>query len=320
MVTAVSNGGGESSPSVAVAWAPAATEAHVLGDADRLRTALDPEDHVDVDLVVLALVGEVDVELGVRAVGDPVGRVRVERLVADLDGVDPGAVQARRRLAAAAAAAAGRQLLAERVGDRGGLEPLDPGQELALLEPLGADVGVAQRVLDQRDDALAVDHVGGEEHLHRAGDLVDRAVGRLGVRAQRGADLARDLLEPVAAHLHRDQERALRRGHVARRGDLLGLLVLLLRLDLVAGDLRRQVTRARVAQEVEERLADLAVGVAHDRGDVAVVVLERVLLGGVAAAVDDEDQQGDDDDEPAQEHELPDQHGLPVGAARRGGR
>ena len=230
--------------------------------------------------------------------GDPVGRVRVERLVADLDGVDPGAMQAGRGLAAAVAAAAGRQLLAERIGDRGGLEPLDPGQELALLEPLGADVGVAQRVLDQRDHALAVDHVGRQEHLHRAGDLVDRAVGRLGVRAERRADLVRDLLEPVAAHLHRDQERALRRGHVARRGDLLGLLVLLLRLDLVAGDLGRQVTRARIAQEVEERLADLAVGVAHDRGDVAVVVLERVLLGGVAAAVDDEDQQRDDEDEP----------------------
>ena len=172
-----------------------------------------------------------------------------------------------------------------------------PGRNWLCWSRWRADVGVAQRVLDQRDHALAVDHVGRQEHLHRAGDLVDRAVGRLGVRAERRADLVRDLLEPVAAHLHRDQERALRRGHVARRGDLLRLLVLLLRLDLVAGDLGRQVARARVAQEVEERLADLAVGVAHDRGDVAVVVLERVLLGGVAAAVDDEDQQRDDEDE-----------------------
>ena len=44
----------------------------------------------------------------------------------------------------------GGQLLAERVGDHGRVEPLDAGQERGPLELLGPDVGVAQRGLDQR--------------------------------------------------------------------------------------------------------------------------------------------------------------------------
>src|SRR5215208_5957928 len=60
--------------------------------ADRLRAALDPQHDVDVALVVLALVGEGDRELGVLAVGDAVRRVGLEREVADGDRVDAGAV------------------------------------------------------------------------------------------------------------------------------------------------------------------------------------------------------------------------------------
>src|SRR5215216_3908624 len=293
-----------------------------LLDLERLRPAFDPQHDDDVGLVVLALVREVDGELGVRAVRDPVGGVRGQRQVAHLDGVDPGAVQARRRLAAVAAATAGRQLLPERVRDDRRVEPLDSGEELRLLELLRPDVGLAQRRLDQRQHARGVDDVGAQEHLHRARDLLDRLVGRLGVRAQRRAHAVGDRLEPVAAHLHRHQERPLRGRHVVGGVDPLGLLVLRLGLDAVAVDARGQIALARVAEQVEERLADLTVGGAHDRCDVAVVVLERALARRVATAVDHEHKQRDDQDERAEQGELPYEHGLTVrnGAGARGRR
>src|SRR4051794_31777695 len=79
-------------------------------DADRLAGSLDAQDDLDVHLVVVALVGEGDDELA-RAGRDAVRRPCLERQVAHRDGVDPRAVQARRRRAAVRGAG---RLLAER--------------------------------------------------------------------------------------------------------------------------------------------------------------------------------------------------------------
>src|ERR687897_2266463 len=98
-----------------------------LPDLDRLRAALDLEDHLDVELVVLAAVGEVHRELGVWAVGDPVGRRGVERDVAHGDGVELRAVQARLGRAAARAAP-GRELLASASATVAGSSHCRPGR------------------------------------------------------------------------------------------------------------------------------------------------------------------------------------------------
>ena len=76
------------------------------------------------------------------------------------------------------------------------------------------------------------------------------------------------------------------------------------------------VALRRIAEQVEERLADLLVGGAHERADVAVVVLQRVLLGRVAAAADDEDEQDEDEDAAAEHtHGESARSGGPGGAA-----
>ena len=72
-----------------------------------------------------------------------------------------------------------------------------------------------------------------------------------------------------------------------------------------------------VAQEAEERLADVAVRAGDDRRHVAVVGLERVLLLARDAALDPEDDDDDQKQRDAQAHGLADAHGLAVGSARR---
>ena len=197
------------------------------------------------------------------------------------DGVEPGAVQAGRGLAAVRAGcrrptAAGR---ARRRPWRARATRC-PGRNCALLEPLARRRRRPQRVLDQRDHALRCRSTSEvEEHLHRAGDLVDRPVGRLGVGAERRADLARRSARARrgASPSRSGTSAAPRSCRPACRAPWPA------RTAAPPGPCSRRPgstgrRRARVAQEVEERLADLAVGVAHDRGDLAVVVLERVLL------------------------------------------
>ena len=87
------------------------------------------------------------------------------------------------------------------------------------------------------DDARCVDHVGGEEGLHLAGDLADRRVGGSPVVAERGADCSAIFVERRrGAARGRSAATAGRRfislGHV----ELLRLLDLLLGLHAVAGD------------------------------------------------------------------------------------
>ena len=100
-VTAAPMGGALPSVSDASAVWPARDRVDGARDLDRLVAALDADRDLDVELVVLALVGELDDDRGVGAGRDAVGRVGLQRRVADRDALDPGPVQARRRRLAA---------------------------------------------------------------------------------------------------------------------------------------------------------------------------------------------------------------------------
>jgi hypothetical protein len=168
-----------------------------------------------------------------------------------------------------------------------------------------------------------VDHVRGEEVLHGTGDLADRALRRLLVVAERRADARGDRRKAVAALLHGDEEGALGGHHLVRHVEPPRLLVLLLGLATVAVDRRLQVgggLAARVAHELEERAPDLRVRLADDRPDLAVVVLERVLLGRLLAGAHDEDQQDGDDQEAAEQEPLPDEDRAAIRRRARTGR
>ena len=122
-------------------------------------------------------------------VGELVRRAGLQRGVAVGDRVDVGAVQAgagrlvrvaaRRRPRAAGRAARRRRRAAAsraRAGTASGAISWPP---ISF---------VVERRLDERHHARLVDHVGGEEDLHLAGDLLDRLVGRVALVAERGAD------------------------------------------------------------------------------------------------------------------------------------
>src|SRR4051794_38721633 len=126
-------------------------------DLDRLVAALDGERDLDVELVVLALVGEPHDERGVGTGREAVGRVGLELGVAHRHRLDPGAVQPRRRHTGLRVAA--RELLIELRGHRLLAQPLDAGQEARGGGLLAADLRVAERALDQRRDARLVQHV-----------------------------------------------------------------------------------------------------------------------------------------------------------------
>src|SRR4051812_20161411 len=80
-----------------------------LADRDRLAGARDADQDADVDLVVLALVGELDVERQAGAGGDSVDGGRgLQDLAADGHRVEPVAVRAGRDRAVRAAAAQAR--------------------------------------------------------------------------------------------------------------------------------------------------------------------------------------------------------------------
>ena len=81
--------------------------------------------------------------------------------------------------------------------------------------------------------------------------------------------------------------------------------------QLVDLHLQLRGLRGAVGHALEERLADRLVGVVDDRGDVAVVVLQRVVLAAVEAALEAEDDQ-DGEDARAR-------RGRPPGAGGRSG-
>ena len=122
-----------------------------------------------------------------------------------------------------------------------------------------------------------------------------------------------DALEPVAAPLERDQRRLLGALHVARHVEPRRLVVLLLGLDAVAGDVRLQVLRrAALGEQLEERGADLLGRVVADRRDLAVVVLQRVVVPAVLARLDDEAEQEHEEHAKAERHEAPDHQRLRI--------
>ena len=87
---------------------------------------------------------------------------------------------------------------AEPAGGGVGVEPGQVVHEPGGDDALPADVGVGERLVDERDDALEVDDVGREERLHLAGDLVDR-LRRGALLVAAGRDDARgDLRDGVA--------------------------------------------------------------------------------------------------------------------------
>jgi len=126
--------------------------------------------------------------------------------------------------------------------------------------------------------------------------------------AERGADLLGDRGEPVAAVLERQQQRLVGALHLVGHREVLGLLELRLRLHAVAGDVGLKV-RGRVArglaEQLEERRADLLVGLLDDRGDLAVVVLQRVLLARARAGAHPEEQ------DEQQQHDAADRGSAP---------
>ena len=170
--------------------------------------------------------------------------------------------------------------------------------------------------LDRRPHARLVGDVGGEEDLHLAGDLLDRLVGRVARVTERGPDPLGDVVEPVAPPLERRQQRLVRAVHLVGDAHALGLLELLVGLHAVARDRRLQILRglaAALAEQLEELGADLLAGVARDGRDLAVVVLERVLLGRAAAALDHEDEQQQHNDQADRGDRLAYADGLGVG-------
>ena len=184
---------------------------------------------------------------------------------------------------------------------------------------LAADARVVEAVADERRDALGVHDVGGEERLHLRADVRDRLRGGLPA-PERGRDLLGDAAQAVVAQAEDELEVALRGGHVAGHVERLRALEVLVGGQPELVDLEAEVRRLAlgVVQQLEERGADLAVGVLDHRGDVAVVVLEPVLLGAVAAAVDADRQQDEHEQGDAERHDLARPCGLAV--RRRGAR
>ena len=167
-VTAAPTGGALPSVSDASAVWPRAIGVDGARGLDRLVAALDGDRDLDVELVVLALVGELDDDRGVGAGRDPVGRVGLQRRVADRDALDPGAVQARRGLPAVAGLAALLICWPSWAATVCSLSHSIPGRkrEVAIVwPPISAS---SSACCDQRRGARLVEHVGGQERLHLA--------------------------------------------------------------------------------------------------------------------------------------------------------
>ena len=143
--------------------------------------------------------------------------------------------------------------------------------------------------------------------------LVDRVLGGLPA-AERGGDLVGDLGQALGAQVEHELEVALGRAHVAGDVERLRALDVVLggQAQLVDLDLQlRRVARA-VGHALEERLAHRLVGVVDDRRDVAVVVLQRVVLAAVEAALEAEDDEDGEDRERAEADRLAQAGGLAI--------
>jgi hypothetical protein len=115
-----------------------------------------------------------------------------------------------------------------------------------------------QRLADQRDDTLGIDHVRGEEGLHLGGDPGDRR--RRAVGPERGRDVVGDRLQGLGAEVQREQEVLLGSGHLARDAEPAGIRGLELGLHTVGVDLVADVRlagRRRVGEDLEQRSRDL---------------------------------------------------------------
>ena len=207
----------------------------------------------------------------------------------------------------------GARVRVELVADLRRVEPADVRQELRGRDRLVVQVVVVERVDDQRGDALGVDDVGGQEDLHLAGDAADRR-DRGGLVAERLGELVADLLDALGAEVHDQLEVVLGRGDVVGRVELAGALGVVVGDEPHLVDRERDVLgRAALGEHVEELLGDRAVRALDDRRDLAVVVLQRVLVARAGAALDEEQQQDRDDGQAAEEHEL-----APAGDVGRG--
>src|ERR687886_629869 len=196
-----------------------------VGQRDRLAAAaLDAHGDLDVELVVVAAVGELDRERALRVVGQLVGRAGLERRVAVADRLDVRAVQPGPRRLVAVPAGAGGELLAELLGHDVGLGPVEGRQEARRRRLLTGDLVAVERGADQRAHAGLVGDVGGQEDLHLAGDLLDRLVRGVTRVAERRADALRDVVQAVAAPLERGQQRLLGALHLVGHVEALRLL------------------------------------------------------------------------------------------------
>jgi hypothetical protein len=104
-----------------------------------------------------------------------------------------------------------------------------------------------------------------------------------------------------------------RPAHLVGHVEVLGLAVLRLGLHAIARDRGLEVLRrpaAALREQLEERLADLPLGLGGHGGELAVVVAQRVLLLRGAAGVDRHHQQQQEDDDRDAGHGAADQQGL----------
>ena len=101
---------------------------------------------------------------------------------ADAHSDQRGAMRARRDLTARRGAGG---LTGETCEDGARFEPAEVRQELRAGGALPLDAAGRERLLDQRRDALGPDHVGGQEQLHRAGDVAARLLVALTASAVR---------------------------------------------------------------------------------------------------------------------------------------
>ena len=197
-------------------------------------------------------------------------------------------------------------------------QPRDVAHELAVGDALAGDARVVERLLDQRRDARLVDDVRGQEVLHVPGDPRDGVPGRLAA-AEGRREVGGDLAQALGAEVEREQELVVRGLHVVGDVEVARAAGVLVGREpqLVDLDLQVLALLGAVAEQAEERLADVAVGARDDRRDVAVVVLERVLLLARDAALDAEDDDDDQEQRDAQADGLADADGLAVGPSHR---
>ena len=222
---------------------------------------------------------------------------------------------------AAAVAAAARELLVEHVGDRRRLHPVVVGQERRLPDLLPADLVVVERGLDERDHARLPRHVGGQKtsiwpaiELIAASAASPSSPSAVRISWAILSSPSRRHSSAISAacwaplHLARHVERR-PRGRTAARP--------------ARGTPRSAVCRScgepppPSVRVWKNGVATCCDGLGGDRRQLAVVVLERVLLLRVAARVDRDDQQQEHEDAADHRDRAADQERLAIGCRRR---